>query len=139
MSYKDTFIVVAPDCPVSSAVVPAARGGAVPTHVTHYEMVTAEPYRYTHEDLIFAAFVRREGLSDADADVRGAEIRAALFAKPHACLRASALPKRYGWGVHYDAGGRIALYAVVSEAYARLASATGGRVTVLRAMRSRRA
>jgi len=34
----------------------------------------------------------------------------ALLSKPHPCLRASMLPKRYGWGVHYDGNGRITLY-----------------------------
>ncbi|HEX6985448.1 MAG TPA: DUF6157 family protein [Planctomycetaceae bacterium] len=136
MSYADTFILVAPDCPVTSAVVPVAKGERIPVHVLQYDLLTAEPYRYTHEDLVFETFVRREGITAADARARSAEIRAELFRKPHACLRASALPKRYGWGVHYDGDGRIALYAMESDEYRRFATDAG--VKRLSAMRNKR-
>ena len=68
----------------------------------------------------------------------GEAIRAAFFAKPHPCLRASPLPKRYGWGVHYDAHGRIALYAMESEDYRRLSRGGAGDPALVRAMRNRR-
>jgi hypothetical protein len=46
------------------------------------------------------------------------------------------LPKRYGWGAHYDADGRIALYGVETEDYRRLTSQSGTKVVP--AMRNRR-
>ena len=53
-------------------------------------------------------------------------------------MRASPLPKKYGWGVHHDRAGRIALYGVESEEYRRFASGAGG-VKVVMALRSKRA
>jgi hypothetical protein len=57
-------------------------------------------------------------------------------------MRSSDLGKRYGWGVHADENGRIALYAVDSTEYAALAAGVspfdGSTVAVTRAMRSSR-
>ncbi len=133
------FVRVAPDCPVTAAVVPAARGGRPTVAVVEYELLIARPYRLTREDLIFETHVRRSGMSTGEAAARGPEIRAELFARPRACMRASALPKRYGWGVHYDGGGRLALYAMESADYRRFAEGTVDGVKVVPAMRSRRA
>ncbi len=51
-------------------------------------------------------------------------------------MRASPLGKRYGWGVHADAEGHIAIYAVESQRYRELAS--DPKIKQLRAMRSKR-
>lgn len=59
-----------------------------------------------------------------------------FFSRPKACLRASPLPKQFGWNVHHDAEGRIAIHAVGSVEYARLGADTGVKVTP--AMRSKR-
>ena len=69
-----------------------------------------------------------------DEDVPAA--RAAFFAKGQPCLRSSALAKRYGWGIHSDEGGRVALYARESERYAQLAA--DPHVNHLKAMRNKR-
>ncbi|MHB1510054.1 MAG: DUF6157 family protein [Acidimicrobiales bacterium] len=63
-------------------------------------------------------------------------LRSEYFAQPRACLRVSPLPKTFGWGLHYDAEGRIKLHAVDSETYAQLGSDPA--LTQLRAMRSSR-
>jgi len=117
MSYSNVFIKVAEDCPASRSAVPVAKRDAVPAHVVQYELLTTHPYRYGHEDLVYAVYVRQKGISgevlatDADA------IRAELFSKGHPCLRASSLTKRYGFGAHYDEAGKIALYPVESPEY----------------------
>jgi hypothetical protein len=139
LAITDTFVLVAPDCPVTTAVVPVARGANPTVAVIQYELLTARPYSLTLEGLIFATHVRRAGLPETDAGLRAAEIRAELFAKSHPCMRASPLPKKYGWGVHHDAAGRIALYAVESEAYRRFASGAVGGVEIVVTLRSKRA
>jgi hypothetical protein len=63
-------------------------------------------------------------------------MREQYFSEPRACLRASPLPTAYGWGLHFDAEGRITLHAVDSADYARLAEDPA--LTQLRAMRSSR-
>lgn len=134
----DTFVLVAPDCPVTSAIVPAGRGSNPTVPVIQYELLTARPYTLTLEDLIFETHVRRAGLPRAEAETRSAAIRAELFAKPQACMQASALPKRYGWGVHYDGHGRLALHAVESKEYRRFAAGEVAGVEVVPAMRDKR-
>jgi hypothetical protein len=46
------------------------------------------------------------------------------------------LPKRYGWGIHNDAEGKIALIAVESAGYKRLLN--DPRITKVKAFRSTR-
>jgi hypothetical protein len=133
----NTFVLVAPDCPAKAASTPTPRGEKPTVASLQYELLTARPYALTLEDLIFETHVRRSGLSKAETKTRAEEIRAALFAKPHPCMRASPLPKHYGWGVHHDGDGRIALYAVESDEYRRLAAGTDG-VRVVTALRSKR-
>jgi Family of unknown function (DUF6157) len=135
----DTFVLVAPDCSVTAAVVPAAKRAATSVAVVQHELLTARPYKLTLEDLIFEVHVRRAGVSRAEAKSRAAEIRGELFAKPQACMRTSPLPKRYGWGVHYDERGRLALYAMESEEYRRFAEGKVDGVKVEAALRSKRA
>lgn len=134
----DTFVRVAPDCPAATAVVPAPRGGDPTVAVIQYELLTAMPYSLTLEDLIYETHVRRLGLSKADAKAQRAAIHVELFAKSHPCMRASPLTKRYGWGVHHDAAGRMALYGVGSAEYRRFAAGEVAGVEVVAAMRSKR-
>ena len=134
----NTFVLVASDCPVTTAVVPAATGTAPTAPVIQHELLTAQPYVLDLEALIFETHVRRAGLSPVQDEAQAAAIRAELFAKPHACMRASALPKRYGWSVHYDSRGRLALYPVESAEYRRFAAGEAAGVTVVPAMRSKR-
>jgi len=70
----------------------------------------AEPYAMTSDDLLFATHQARGGDKS----------REDFFARPQACLRASPLVKQFGWGVHHDGEGRIALVGMESEAYRRL-------------------
>ncbi|WP_340084398.1 DUF6157 family protein [Siminovitchia sp. FSL H7-0308] len=44
--------------------------------------------------------------------------------------------KKYGWGIHYDEQGKIALYGVNSEAYNRFLDLEN--ITLLKGMRSKR-
>lgn len=134
----DTFVVVAPDCPAAVGTAPKSRGPNPTVAAVQHELLTTAPYTMTLEDLIFATHVRREGLSTREAEARAEEIREALFARPHPCMRASPLPKRFGWGVHHDAEGRIAIHGVETEAYRRFASRSVEGVAVVVAMRTRR-
>lgn len=134
-NYIDTFITVAPDSDVTAARVPPER--KTPTAAQRIlEWARDEPYRYTSDDLLFRVQAEKQGLSEAERD----EARRAFFAQPKACLRANALPKTHGWGVHHDSRGRVAMFAVESPEYAKLARGEGpdGPVKVVAAMRSRR-
>ena len=135
MGYINTFIAVAEDCRATTGEVPPARAGAPTVAGVQHAMLAAAPGRWTQEDVLLASSpgVRgREDLGEAELE----RLREEYFATPRACLRASPLPKTYGWGLHYDAEGRVTLHAVDSAEYARLSQDPG--LTQLRAMRSSR-
>ncbi len=133
MNFRNTFICIAPDCPESTGIEPPARGGKIPIHLIHLNLLRENPYRYTHEELVLEGEVRRE---PATGETR-AEILARIRAKPLPCLRTSALPKRYGWGIHFDAEGKIAAFPAGSAEYRKLAADDG--IARVAAMRSKRA
>lgn len=132
------FVLISPDSDTTRAEVPVAKKDPPAVHVIQYELLTKRPYTLTFEELIFATHVRRLGLSQQEAKARRPEIWAELFAKSHACMRCSALPQRYGWGVHYDARGRIALYAVESREYKKFAAGKVKDVKLTPAMRRKK-
>lgn len=134
--YFDAFIAVAPDCDAAGGTEPPARATPSVAELT-YRMIAGDPYRFTSDDVIFGVWADRGGIPD---DERPAA-REVFFAKGQPCLRASDLGKRYGWGVHSDAEGRVALFGVESAEYEALASGRapdGTLVEVTQAMRSRR-
>lgn len=127
--YVNAFITLAPDC--------TATAGTVPMQATsiaglEHALLTERPYHYTSDDLILNVHRHHKDVGDADLDA----FTAFLFAKSHPCMRVSMLPKRWGWGVHYDEQGRIALYGTETEDYRRLAARKDLRV--MAAVRSRR-
>lgn len=98
-------------------------------------MLATAPGRWSQEDVQLASSPQVRG-----QDIDGVELgrlRQEYFSRPRACLRASPLPKTFGWGLHYDADGRITLHAVNSPQYAQLARDAS--LTQLRAMRTSRA
>ncbi|GGL12814.1 DUF6157 family protein [Planomonospora parontospora] len=139
LNYYDTLIAVAEDCPVDAGVdPPLGRDGKKTIAVVQFEMLSDRPGALTQEDVLFETWLRRQEGLGALPEAERAELRARLFAKPQACLRASPLPKKYGWGLLFDAQGRITLCPMESEDYRRIAAGSVPDVTVRRAMRSRR-
>ncbi|EWS81675.1 hypothetical protein BF93_16055 [Brachybacterium phenoliresistens] len=130
-NYYDTFIQVAEDCPVQQAATPPERPSPTVARL-QFELLRAEPYAMTSDDLLFAVHARRKDIPEQDRD----QARTAFFARSQACLRASPLPQRYGWGIHHDAEGRIALVAAGTEDYRRFAEDED--LAQVRAMRSSR-
>ncbi|MEV5410079.1 DUF6157 family protein [Thermopolyspora sp. NPDC052614] len=137
MTYYKTLIAVADDCPVDAAVVPVARGGRKTVAVLQYEMLDGRPYRLTQEDVQFLSWVRRRPDADDLREDELAALREEFFSKSQACLRASPLPKKYGFGLLFDGGGRVALCPVESEEYRRIVRGGAG-YEVVKAMRSSR-
>lgn len=131
-NYVDTFIAVAEDCPVAVAEIPLAKGAATIASL-HHDLIAAAPYAHTSDDIVFETYAIRAGLADDERDAA----RRAFFSKGQPCLRSSPLGKRYGWGTHHDDQGRVALFAVGTADYERLAA--DAELAQTRAMRSKRA
>ena len=106
-NYRDTLITASPNTPVMTGTIPEKPGSVA--QVQH-ALLADKPYAMTSDDLLHAAHLARGGDRD----------RTGFFAKPQACLRVSPLVKQFGWGVHHDGEGRIALVAMESDDYARL-------------------
>jgi hypothetical protein len=135
VNYRSTFIAVADDCPASTGAEPPLRSKPTTARL-QYEMLMSAPYRHTSEDVIFAASTAGRSVAGAPPD----DHRAAqdeYFAEPRACLRASPLPKQYGWGIHCDDAGLVALVSSGSERYERLLGDAS--IKQLKAMRRSRA
>jgi hypothetical protein len=132
-NYLDTFIEIADDCPVTAREIPPQRGRQKTVANLQFEMLVDSPYRYTSDDILFTLYAIKNNVLERDLDTE----RIKFFSRGQPCFRSSPLPKRYGWGVHSDSDGRIAIYAVNSEEYQRLAQAKD--VKHVKAMRSKRA
>jgi Family of unknown function (DUF6157) len=132
-NYYNTFIEVAEDCPVPVAEVPSQSSPVLSAAAIQFEMVADFPYIYTSDDVIFRVHQLKHDVTDESALAE----RERFFAKGQPCMRSSALGKRYGWGVHSDPEGRLALYARESERYAQLAS--DPEIVHVKALRSKRA
>jgi hypothetical protein len=126
-NYFNTFITVSPDT--------KAVAGTVPTKPETiagrlHGLLAARPYEMTSDDVLFEVFRLRNGVPEAERD----EARAAFFSRSQACLRTCPLVKQFGWGIHHDEQGRIALYGVESADYRRLAQDKS--LTVISGIRS---
>jgi hypothetical protein len=132
MNYYDTLVEVAEDCPVSTARVPQARGARKTKAVVEYELLVRHPYTYTEEDIAFETFALLHDIPKGNWP----RARREFLTEGHPHLRVSALAKRYGWGIHNDAEGKIALVAVESPEYKRLMN--DPRTTKIKAFRSKR-
>lgn len=131
-NYHNTFIEIADDCPVRIGEVPPQKGDSKTVANHHFDLIAHNPYKYTSDDVLFLVFAERNHISGHEQPAA----RAAFFSKGQPCLRSSPLSKRYGWGIHSDAEGRVALYAVDSAQYRQLQKDKS--LQHIRAMRSRR-
>jgi hypothetical protein len=133
MNYYDTLIEVAEDCPATEGQVPRARGGKKSKAVVEYELLGKHPYTYTEEDIAFAVHAALHNIPK----VSWPREREKFLGKGHPHLRVSALAKRYGWGIHNNSEGKIALVAVESPEYQQLLKDPS--ITKVKAFRSSRA
>jgi len=133
----DQFIEIAPDSSTQKAIVPQDKGDKRSIATIEYELLSSKPYCYTLAEMKFATHVLRKQIQAAEVKQNRQQLWDEYFAKPYACMRASPLTKQYGWGAHYDAQGKIALYAVESKEYQRFVNDKN--IKKYSAMRSKRA
>lgn len=131
-NYDQTFIAVADDSSAASGTMPPDKADNPSVAARTWRMISGNPYSYTSDDVIFTVWADRKGIPDAERE----DARSEFFSRGQACLRASDLGKRYGWGIHHDEQGRVALYGVESPEYA--AFVNDPEVKVVKAMRSSR-
>lgn len=113
---------MAEDCPVTTNQTPSEKEPKTAAQI-QYEMLINAPYPFTSDDVVYESDGKRKGVS-----------RKEFFSKGQPCLRSFALGKRYGWGIHSDDNGKVAIYAFDSDDYKRLAA--DETVKHIKAMRS---
>lgn len=126
--YVNAFITLAPDCPVQSGTAPRL---ATSIAGLEHALLTERPYHYAGEDLTLQVHRLHKAVADEDLPA----FRAFLFSKSQPCMRLSMLPKRWGWGVHFDGRGRMALHGAETEAYQTLSTRSDLRVMAARSSR----
>lgn len=119
MSYTDTFIPVAEDSEATKSTEPNLHHGKKTIAGHEYDLLRERPYTYDQDELIFEVYVRRNDIPAEQVWENRSKIWTEAFSKSHSDLRSSALIKRYGWGAHFNADGKIALYGIETEEYER--------------------
>ena len=138
LNYHDTFILAAADCPVTEGTEPTSSRQTPTIAEIEYELLSERPYHWTQEEVLLEVHLRRNGITPRNKTERTA-LKSEFYQKSRACLRASPLPKRFGWGLHFDEHGRIALHGIEGDEYQSFANGQREGVTILPAMRNKRA
>ncbi len=131
-NYQDAFIEIAEDCPVAKGEVPPLKNDQKTAANIQFEMISKHPYQYTSDDVLFQVFAIKNDLTESELQLA----RAQFFSKGQPCFRASPLTKRYGWGLHSDKNGKIAIYSADSDAYQNFLADKG--LEKVKAMKSKR-
>jgi hypothetical protein len=131
-NYVDTFIEVAEDTKAGSGTKPPSKGDPKTVAEMQYALVARSPYKYTSDDVLFRVYAERNDIPKEEYK----EAREQFFSKGQACLRASPLTKTYGFGVHSNGEGKIALYGMETPEYEKWTKDT--KVKKVKAMKSAR-
>jgi hypothetical protein len=131
-NYYNTFIDIAEDCSVTSSEIPPLKGDNRTTANIQFDLISKNPYKYTSDDILFRVYAIKHNIPKENLDSE----RGKFFSKGQPCFRSSPLTKRYGWGVHSDSEGRIALVALGTAEYQKLKN--NKKLKVLKAMRTKK-
>ncbi len=111
-NYFNTLIETATDTKVAKGTVPPSKGNKTIAE-RQYELIASAPYQYTSDDIIFQVYAERKDLTPDEYPAA----RTVFFSRGQACLRASPLAKNYGYGIHSNSEGKVALYGVETDEY----------------------
>jgi hypothetical protein len=131
-NYFDTFIEVAEDTKASCGIKPISKNGKKTIAEIQYELLINNPYQFTSDDVLFQVFAWKNDLTATEYK----QARKQFFSKGQPCLRASPLTKNYGFGIHANNNGKIAIYGMETEEYAQLQK--DAKLTKVKAMRTSR-
>lgn len=130
-NYFDTFIEVADDSKAACGTRPPAKVKKTIAEL-QYEMIAENPYQFTSDDILFQVFAERNDLAATEHN----QAKEQFFSKGQACLRTSPLSKSYGFGIHFDNKGKVALYGRETPEYDSFVA--NPKVKKVKAMRSKR-
>lgn len=131
-NYFNTFILVADDCIADIGLIPPIKGDSRSIANIQFDLISNNPYTCTSDDILFMIFANKMDLLEDEY----ADERFKLFSKGQACLRSSPLTKRYGWGIHFNEFGKVALFGIETDNYHEFMQDSN--VTKVKALRSKR-
>jgi Family of unknown function (DUF6157) len=129
-NYFNTFIQVAEDCKVTTGEIPVVKNDKKSIALMQFELLHKNPYKYSSDDIFFQVYADRNDLTKSEYPVA----RQQFFSKGQPCFRASPLTKQFGWGIHSDKTGKIALYGMETAKYQRFVD--DAKIQKLRAMKT---
>lgn len=128
-NYFDTFIEIAEDTKADCGIKPPTKDKKTVAEM-QYELISKNPYKFTSDDIFFQVFADRNDLTEAEYK----RAREQFFSKGQSCFRASPLTKTYGFGIHNDSNGKIALYGMETKEYQQFLADT--KIKKVKAMKS---
>lgn len=112
-NYYNTFIEVAEDTKVSCGTKPPFKSDKKTIAEMQYELLLKNPYKLTSDDIFFQVFAERNDLTKTEHK----QARKQFFSKGQPCFRSSPLTKKYGFGIHADKDGKVAIFGMETEEY----------------------
>lgn len=111
-NYFNTFIEVAEDTKAICGTKPPSKDNKTIAEM-QYELLVKSPYKYTSDDIFFQIFAIRNDLTKTEYQ----KVREHFFSKGQPCFRASPLTKTYGFGIHSNSEGKVALFGMETKQY----------------------
>lgn len=127
---SNTFVSVSADCRVQKGEAPPMRNGEPTAAYIQYELISRNPYKFTSDEILFMVHAVKEDLPSVSWQQEKDE----LFAKAQQCMKSSPLALHYGWGIHHNADGKVAIHCRSSKEYSDLMSRSD--VKIVRPKRS---
>ncbi|MFK8038372.1 MAG: DUF6157 family protein [Crocinitomicaceae bacterium] len=131
-NYYNTFIEIAEDSKLNRGEMPPLKGDKKTVANHQFDMIYENPYQYSSDEVLFGVFAIRKEFSEGEM----AEQHEYYFSKGQPCFRASPLTKSYGWGIHSNAEGKIAMFGAETKEYQKFLDDDS--IKKVKAMRSKR-
>ncbi len=128
-NYFNTLIEVSADTKATKGTQPPER---TPQSIAEiqFNLIQKNPYKYTSDDILFKVFAIRNDITETEFKDK----REQFFSKGQPCFRTSPLTKIYGFGIHFNSEGKMALYGMETTEYDKLIN--DDKIKKLKAMRS---
>ena len=111
-NYFDTFIEVSLDTKVREGTPPHSRDKKTVAEI-EYELIIENPYKYNSDEILFRVYAERNNIPREEQE----QARKQFFSMGQPCFRASPLAKSYGYGIHCNSEGKVAIYGIETAAY----------------------
>lgn len=131
-NYINTLIIPAEDCPVMFGEKPNVKNDKPTIASIQFDMLIKNPYKFSSDDVVFEVYAIKNDITKSEYEAA----RNQFFSKGQACLRCSPLTKRYGWAVHNNSDGKIALISSNENKYNELLNDRS--LQIVKAMKSKR-